>query len=132
MPATVELLWSAFPGDDKLFDLYCVSDSDNTFNEQSIMESHPDFSNPKYSALCITFKENVRNQWKDATARNLNKPIAFVIDNKVYFAPRIQGEIPGGKISLTGGGFSKTMIRKLVAIISGGVVPLKFIVADNR
>jgi len=62
----------------------------------------------------------------------MNKSIAFVIDNNVYSAPRILGEIPHGKISLTGGGFSKTEVRKLVAIISNGILPLKFTVVSNN
>jgi hypothetical protein len=42
------------------------------------------------------------------------------------------GEIPHGKISLTGGGFSKTEVMKLIAIISNRALPLKFIVVGNN
>jgi hypothetical protein len=131
-PEQLRLLWAIYPGENKQYFLYCISSSDNTFNEQNIMEAHADFANPEYPTLCITFKEKVWTLWKDVTIRNINKPIAFVIDNKVYFAPKIRGEIPHGKISLTGGGFSPTAVRKLVAIISNGVLPLKFIVVANN
>ena len=108
------------------------ADSILVLNEQDILEAHTDFENPEYPTLCITFKEKVWKLWKDATIRNMNKSIAFVIDNKVYFAPRILGEIPHGKISLTGSGFSKTEVRKLVAIISSGRVPLKFTIVSKN
>jgi SecD/SecF fusion protein len=62
----------------------------------------------------------------------MNKPIAFVIDDKVYAAPRILGEIPHGKISLSGRGFSKSEVRKLVAIISSGPIPLKFTIVSKN
>jgi len=132
IPDYVKLLWTVYPGVNNQCELYCISSSDNTFNEQSIKEVHADFKNPELPELCITFKETVWQSWKDATLRNMNKPIALVIDNKVYFAPRIQGEIPHGKISLTGHGLSKAEIRKLVAIISGGTLPLKFAIAGNH
>jgi SecD/SecF fusion protein len=132
LPKQLRMLWTIYPAGDKLYNLYCISSSAKTFNGQDILEAHADFENPEQPTLCISFKEKVWKLWKDATIRNMNKSIAFVIDDKVYFAPRILGEIPHGKISLTGGGFSKTEVRKLVAIISNGILPLKFIVAGNN
>jgi SecD/SecF fusion protein len=132
VPDYVKLLWTVYPGVNNQCELYCISSSDNTFNEQNIKEAHADFKNPELPELCITFKETVWQSWKDATLRNMNKPIALVIDNKVYFAPRIMGEIPHGKISLTGHGLSKTEIRKLVAIMTCGTLPLKFTMVSNN
>ena len=97
-----------------------------------IMEAHADFSNKEYPALCITFKENLWETFKDATARNIDKPITLMIDGKVYASPRVNGEIPKGKITLTGSGFSKTQVRKLVAVISNGELPLKFILISVK
>lgn len=132
LPKHLMLLWTIYPGDNKQYFLYCISSADKTFNEQNIIESHADFENPEHPTLCITFKEKVWKLWENTTIRNMNKSVAFVIDDKVYSASRILGEIPHGKISLTGGGFSKTEVRKLVAIISNGILPMKFIVADNN
>jgi len=128
----VKLLWSIYPAGDKLYNLYCISSSGRTLNEQDILEAHADFENPEYATLCITFKEKVWKLWENTTIKNMNKPVAFIIDNKVYSAPRIMDKISHGKISLTGGGFSKTEVRKLVAIISSGTLPLKFNVVSNN
>jgi preprotein translocase subunit SecD len=95
-------------------------------NKENLLEVHADFDNPKLPTLCITFKENKWKVWEDMTIRNMNKPVAFVVDDKVYSAPLIKDKISHGKISLCGDGFSKTEVRKLVAIISSGPVPLKF------
>ncbi|MCX6286660.1 MAG: hypothetical protein NTY96_06055 [Bacteroidetes bacterium] len=132
LPDQVRLLWSINPAGDKLYDLYCISSSAKTLNEQDILEAHADFENPEHPTLCITFKEKVWKIWENTTIRNMNKLLAFVIDNKVYSAPRIMDKIPSGKISLTGGGFSKTEVRKLVAIISNGILPLKFTIVSNN
>ncbi len=108
------------------------ADSILVLNKEDLLEAHADFENPEYPTLCITFKENKWKVWENMTIRNMNKPIAFVIDDKVYSAPRIMDKIPHGKISLTGSGFSKTEVRKLVAIISSGPVPLKFTAVSNN
>lgn len=99
--------------------------------KENLLEAHADLDNPEYPTLCITFKENKRKVWEDLTIRNMNKPVAFVVDDKVYSTPRIMDKISHGKISLTGSGFSKTEVRKLAAIISSGPVPLKFTIVSK-
>ena len=101
-------------------------------NKENLLEVHADFNNSEYPTLCITFKENKWKVWENLTARNMNKPIAFVVDDKVYSTPQIADKIPHGKISLTGGGLSKAEVRKLVAIISSGPVPLKFTIVSKN
>jgi len=108
------------------------ADSILVLNKEDLLEVHADFDNPEYPTLCITFKEKVWNVWENMTTRNMNKPVSFVMDDKVYSAPRIMDKIPHGKISLTGSGFSKTEVRKLVAIISSGPVPLKFTIVNKN
>lgn len=108
------------------------ADSLLMLNKEDFMDVHPDFVNPGQPALCITIKENRWKVWENMTARNMNKPVAFVLDDKVYSAPRITDKISHGKISLTGSGFSKAEIEKLVAVITSGPVPLKFIIVSKN
>ena len=108
------------------------ADSTLFLNKEDILESHADFNDPKLPALTITFRENKWKELESMTARNINKPIAFEIDGKVYYSPCVMVKIPNGKISLTGGGLSKSEVRTLAAIISSGPVPLKFKIVDNR
>ena len=108
------------------------ADSILVINKKDFLEVHPDFNNPKQPTLCITFKENKWKVLENITARNMNKPVVLIIDNKVYGSPRIMDKISHGKISLTGGGFSKTEVRKLVAIITNGPLPLNFNVVNNQ
>jgi preprotein translocase subunit SecD len=108
------------------------ADSILVLNKENLLEVHADFDNPEHPTLCITFKENEWKVWENMTTRNMNKPIAFIMDDKVYSAPRIMEKISHGKISLTGSGFSKTEVRKLVAIISCGPVPLKFTIVSKN
>jgi len=108
------------------------ADSILVLNKENLLEAHADFSEPKFPTLCITFKENKWRVWENMTARNMNKPVAFVVDDKVYAAPILKEKISHGKISLTGSGFSMTEVRKLVAVISSGPVPLKFTIVSKN
>lgn len=107
-------------------------DSLQVLNQEDILEAHADLVNPLPPTLCITFKEKGQKLFEDITIHNLNKPLSFMVDNKVYAAPRIMDKISHGKISLSGNGFSKTEVRKLVAIISSGPLPLKFSEVNNN
>jgi hypothetical protein len=131
LPLKSGFLWSRFPDSDGKYFLYCISSSDGTLNETDVREAHADFKDPSLPELCLTFHEKVWKQFENITVRNMNKPLAIIIDGEVYAAPRILGKISGGKIALTGGGFSKTEVRKLAAIISGGALPLKFSPVSN-
>ena len=101
-------------------------------NKENLLEVHADFSKPEYPTLCITFKEDKWKVWENMTTRNMNRPVAFVVDDKVYSAPLIKDKISHGKISLTGSGFSKTEVGKLVAVISSGPLPLKFTIVSKN
>lgn len=101
-------------------------------NQENLLEAHTNFDNPEQPTLCITLKENMWKVWENMTTRNMNKPVSLVMDDKVYSAPLIKDTISHGKISLTGSGFSRTEIRKLVAIISSGPLPLKFTIVRNK
>jgi len=108
------------------------ADSVLVVNKNDIQEVHSGFDNTKHLTLFITLKETKWKAWENMTARNMNKSVVFVMDDKVYSAPRIMDKISHGKISLTGSGFSETEVRKLVAIISSGPVPLKFTIVSKK
>ena len=111
---------------------YCVSTPDKTLSEKDVLEAHKDLSTPEHPALNITFKEDAWKLWESSCKGNQDKSVAFTIDGKVYAVPSMAGEIPHGKISLTGSGFSKREVSKLVAIISGGTLPVNFKVIVNK
>ena len=101
-------------------------------DRENLLKVVANFDDPKQPALCITLNENKWKVWEDITTRNMNKPVAFVIDGKEYAAPQIVEPISHGMISLTGGGFSGSEVGKLVAIISSGPLPLKFNIVSTH
>lgn len=60
--------------------------------------------------------------WRKMTADNVGKYIAIVLDNTVYSAPRVNGEIAGGRSSITGN-FTIEEAKDLANILKSGKLP---------
>jgi SecD/SecF fusion protein len=57
--------------------------------------------------------------WKNMTAANVGKRIAIVLDDYVYSAPNINGEIAGGRSSISGS-FTVEQAKDLANVIKSG------------
>jgi SecD/SecF fusion protein len=89
-----------------------VVDSRVEFNQQS-------GGNPEIS---MAMNADGARQWRILTKENVGKCIAIVLDNNVYSAPRVNGEIPNGRSSITGG-FTINEANDLVNVLSIGKLP---------
>lgn len=61
-------------------------------------------------------------KWKALTAANVNKRIAILLDNTVYSAPVVNGEIPNGRSSITGN-FTIEQGKDLANVLKAGKLP---------
>lgn len=60
--------------------------------------------------------------WKNLTAANVGKRIAIVLDNYIYSAPNINGEIAGGRSSISGS-FTVEEAKDLANVLKAGKLP---------
>lgn len=60
--------------------------------------------------------------WKKMTGENVGRFVGVVLDDKVYSAPRVQGEIGGGTTSISGN-FSVEEATDLANILKSGKLP---------
>lgn len=60
--------------------------------------------------------------WKKMTGENTGKYVAVVLDDKVYSAPLVNGEIPNGSTSISGN-FSVEQATDLANILKSGKLP---------
>jgi len=74
--------------------------------------------------ISAKLKENNIDFWSDFTGKNTNKIIAFVIDNKIYSAPRVNSQITNGKYYISGN-FTEDEAYKLLSRLNYGIIPLK-------
>ncbi|MHA7100136.1 protein translocase subunit SecDF [Roseivirga pacifica] len=61
-------------------------------------------------------------KWKNLTGQNINRSIAIVLDNYVYTAPNVIGEIPNGSSSISGN-FTVEEAEDLANILKAGSLP---------
>jgi SecD/SecF fusion protein len=61
-------------------------------------------------------------KWKAMTGANVGKSIAIILDNYVYSAPNVNGEIPNGNSSISGG-FTVEQAQDLANVLKAGKLP---------
>ena len=61
-------------------------------------------------------------KWRSLTARRIGRPVAIIIDNLVYTAPTVQGEIPNGNSSITGS-FTVEETKDMSNVLKAGKLP---------
>ncbi|MBQ0151799.1 MAG: protein translocase subunit SecD [Chryseobacterium sp.] len=61
-------------------------------------------------------------EWKILTEKNVGRPVAVTLDNRVYTAPNVVGAIPNGKTQISGN-FSQEEAKELVDVLGAGKLP---------
>ncbi len=79
-------------------------------------ESYDEKGHPCVSMTMTT--EGARD-WATLTKKNVHRPIAIVLDDKVYSAPNVMNEITGGNSQITGN-FTPEDTRDLVNVLKSG------------
>ena len=71
----------------------------------------------------IKFKPASAKTWAEATRRNLDKPIAVVIDNTVFYTPVVRSVIEGGACEISGN-MSQKETSYFVALVNNKPLPI--------
>ncbi|MEN5168866.1 protein translocase subunit SecD [Brevundimonas pondensis] len=82
-------------------------------------------------AIDFRFDGQGARRFGEATAQNIGKPFAIILDGKVISAPTIQGTITGGTGQITGN-FSIQSASELVNLLNGGALPAPLKVEERR
>lgn len=83
------------------------------------MDFDPVYGRPE---VRMTMNGTGERIWKKMTGESVGKFIAIVLDDKVYSAPRVNGEISGGSSSISGG-FTAQEATDLANILKSGKLP---------
>ena len=127
---TVKFLWS--PKADEhytggnIYTLYAIKvttrDGAALLDGSCISDARQDFSTNGKSEISMTMNSAGAREWKRITGENVGKCIAIVLDDLVYSAPVVNGEIAGGRSSITGD-FSLEEAKDLANILKSGKLP---------
>lgn len=60
--------------------------------------------------------------WKTLTEKNVGRPVAVTLDNRVYTAPNVVSAIPNGRTQISGN-FSQEEAKELVDVLGAGKLP---------
>ena len=95
-----------------------------------ISDARQDFSTVGGNEISMTMNSEGANEWKKITGQNVGNCIAIVLDNLVYSAPRVNGEIAGGRSSITGD-FSLEEAKDLANILKSGKLPAPAVIVQE-
>ena len=127
IPSTVKFLWAAKPikGSDTYM-LYAINvttrDGSPLLGGDVITDARQDFSNIGGNEISMTMNGEGARAWKKITGSNVGKCIAIVLDDVVYSAPVVNGEIAGGRSSISGD-FTLDEAKDLANILKSGKLP---------
>lgn len=129
----VKYLWSVKPIEEgsNVFELYAIKIEDYDRNTNLpkakldgsvITDARQDFSNTEGNEISMTMNSEGAHAWKNITHDNVGKCVAIVLDDQVYSAPRVNGEIAGGRSSITGN-FTLDEAKDLANVLKSGKLP---------
>jgi preprotein translocase subunit SecD len=73
--------------------------------------------------LELMFEQETIEIWRDATRRNIGKPIVMLLDNKIVSSPKVSAEISSGLCEISGN-IDKQECEYLLSIINTKTLPL--------
>ena len=130
LPSDVKLLWSAKAADfDKkgeIFELHALKITEPSgrapLEGDVITNAKDEFD--QYGHPCVSMQMNSdgARRWAQLTKQNIGRAVAIVLDDAVYSAPRVNGEIAGGNSQITGN-FSIEDTKDLANTLNSGKMP---------
>ena len=96
------------------------------------MDSQPSFDN-RTNEPVVSFRFDTAGgkRFADVTRKNVNKPFAIVLDNKVVSAPVIREPILGGSGQISGG-FTTEEANDLALLLRAGALPAPLVILEER
>ena len=131
LPTDLKLLWSATPEDGikakNIYGLYAIKFSSSNgqapLQGDVVVDAKDEFNHVTgQPEVNMTMNTEGARRWAALTKANVGKAIAIVLDNAVYSAPRVNGEIDGGSSAISGN-FTVEMTKDLANTLKSGRMP---------
>lgn len=129
LPRDVKFLWAVKPQTAdgmellELFGIKLTRNSDQALLEGDVItDARQELDQSSRPAVSMQMNADGARKWRKLTAENIGKRIAVVLDDYVYTAPTIQGEIPSGQSQITGD-FTLEEAKDLANILKSGSLP---------
>jgi SecD/SecF fusion protein len=130
-PRDLRMLWTvkSYDADGKFLQLVAIKakgrEGRAPLAGNVITDASGDFAqNSSKAEVSMTMNAEGAETWRRLTKDNIGKSIAIVLDDYVYSFPTVQGEIGGGRSSITGN-FDITEAKDLANILKAGKMPAR-------
>lgn len=127
-PRDMRLMWTVKPEKDRpeLLELMALRvtsrDQEAPLGGDAVVDARQDYDQNGRVEITMLMNSEGAKTWKRLTGENIGKQIAIVLDGYVYSAPRVNGEIPNGRSSISGN-FSVEEALDLANILKAGKLP---------
>ena len=130
LPSDVKLLWSAkaveFDKTATIFELHAIKVTEPSgkapLEGNVITNARDGFDQMGHPCVNMQMNSDGARRWAQITKTNIGRAIAIVLDNTVYSAPRVNGEIAGGSSEITGN-FTIEETKDLANTLNSGKMP---------
>ena len=139
IPNTMKFLWSVKPiknetvNAPELIELHAIKTSRTgkaPLTGEVITDARQDLDQRSRPAISMQMSAAGAKTWRRLTANNVGRRIAIVLDNYVYSAPNVEGEIPNGNSSITGD-FTLEEAKDLANILKAGALPAPTTIVED-
>ena len=129
LPRDIKLFWGIKSADPAgtVYDLYAIKantrDGKAPLDGGVVTDAREEYSQHGATAeVSMVMNASGARTWARMTADNVGRSIAIVLDGYVYSAPRVNGEIEGGRSSITGQ-FTIQEAKDLANVLKSGKLP---------
>ncbi len=128
-PRTMRLAWTVKPEPNNPNYLRLVAlksssrDGSAALGGDVIVDARQDFDNNGRVEVTIQMNSVGAKVWKRLTGENIGRQIAIVLDDYIYSFPNVNGEIPNGRSSISGGAMTVEEAKDLANILKAGKLP---------
>lgn len=108
---------------EEIVDMYFVKELGKAPLEGDVVtNASQDFDERGKPAVEMQMNAEGARKWKALTGANIGRPVAIILDNFVYSAPNVNGEIGGGRSSISGN-FTVEEALDLANVLKAGKLP---------
>jgi len=128
-PRDLKLVWTVKPNPQtpdvlELIALKASSrDGSAALGGDVIVDARQDYDQNGGIAVDMQMNSQGAKIWKRLTGESIGKQIAIVLDDYVYSFPVVNGEIPSGRSSISGGSMDLNEAQDLANILKAGKLP---------
>ena len=129
-PRNLKFAWTVKPeitqGEMQFLELVALKmsrDNKCALGGEVITDARQDYGQGNQVEVTIQMNPEGAKAWKRLTGENVGKQIAIVLDDYVYSYPVVNGEIPNGRSSISGGGMTIDEAQDLANILKAGKLP---------